>query len=269
VSAPSNALSAVETLVRPADLGGAVEIAVATPAHRAFGARQAATLGICLKQGPAHTVRAEGRALAYPTDSVCVRAPGCVWSSGDTGPTGFVSIDIAASALPDEQRGRAMSFVASGVLGDVAAAARLLASRASRLAKDVAIAELVSAVWSQGLVDWPALADRPPPPLLRRARAFLDEAVFDSPSLDDVAAAARLNKHVLVRRFREHFGTTPHAYLVMAKVERARDLLARGRAAGEVAQRLGFADQAHLTRTFRSAVGIGPAAYQRRVRATG
>ena len=50
------------------------------------------------------------------------------------------------------------------------------------------------------------------------------------------------------------------------RVARARQLLAQGVVPGQVAAQLGFADQPHLTRAFRAALGVTPAAYQRAVR---
>jgi AraC-like DNA-binding protein len=56
---------------------------------------------------------------------------------------------------------------------------------------------------------------------------------------------------------------TPHAFQVNLRVARARALLAGGAAPAAVAADCGFADQPHLTRTFKRAVGISPGAYAR------
>src|SRR5262245_57007810 len=80
---------------RPAVFEGGVEIVVARTATRGFPTRVSEGLGICLKSGPAHGVISDGRALSYPADAICVRYPGCVWSSEVT-TGGFVSIDITS-----------------------------------------------------------------------------------------------------------------------------------------------------------------------------
>src|SRR5262249_13544224 len=74
---------------------GQVEIVAGAPANRAFPDRLTESLGVCLKFGPDHEVMADGRERRYPRDAVCVRAPGCIWSTRSTGPVGFVSIDLA------------------------------------------------------------------------------------------------------------------------------------------------------------------------------
>lgn len=267
----SVAFAAIERLARPADLDGAVEIALAYPAARVFPTRVASTLGVCLKVGPSHRVTADGRQLDYPADSVCVRPPGCVWSSEPTGPAGFVSIDLATSLLPEPGLGaEGMVFLPRDELGDVARLAALLLSPVSRLEKDEAIAGLVAALCDVELLPGGIDGDAALAPRgLRRARAFLHASLEATPSLDDVAAAADMNRHVLIRQFRRRYGATPHAYLLRAKIDRARDLLAHGEPVAAVAASLQFADQAHFTRTFRSNVGLAPGEYRRRVRAVG
>jgi AraC-like DNA-binding protein len=57
-------------------------------------------------------------------------------------------------------------------------------------------------------------------------------------------------------------GTSPYRYLLMRRLDLARELIHQGRALVEVAYDAGFADQAHFTRVFRSAVGLTPARYR-------
>ena len=90
---------------RPPHLGQGVEIVAAPAAHRQFPARVSDGLGLCVKYGGSHQVVVEGRRLVYPSDSVSVRTPGCVWAS-EPGVHGFVSIDVAPELLPDDVRGQ-------------------------------------------------------------------------------------------------------------------------------------------------------------------
>jgi hypothetical protein len=79
---------------------GRVEIVTADCRNRTFPDRVTESLGVCLKFGPDHEVRADGRNLRYPRDTICVRPPGCVWSTAATEPVGFLSIDIEPTLLP-------------------------------------------------------------------------------------------------------------------------------------------------------------------------
>lgn len=67
----------------------------------------------------------------------------------------------------------------------------------------------------------------------------------------------------LTRAFKAAYDLPPHAYLVQRRLNRARQMLAKGEPPAEVAAGLGFADQSHLGRWFRRAYGMTPAAYRR------
>jgi AraC-like DNA-binding protein len=103
--------------------------------------------------------------------------------------------------------------------------------------------------------------DRPEHAAVRRARGHLRERWAEPVSLADLAAAAGLSRFELVRRFHAETGLTPHAFQTDQRIARARSLLARGLPPAEVAAACGFADQPHLTRTFKRAVGVPPGRY--------
>ena len=78
-------------------------------------------------------------------------------------------------------------------------------------------------------------------------------------SLAELSRVAGLSRFELVRRFRAQTGLTPHAFQTNLRIQRARALLTAGEPAAAVAAECGFADQPHLTRTFKRAVGVTPA----------
>jgi AraC-like DNA-binding protein len=53
----------------------------------------------------------------------------------------------------------------------------------------------------------------------------------------------------------------PHTYLTHLRIQRAKQLLAKGMRASEVASTVGLYDQSQLTRHFRRIVGTTPARY--------
>nr|WP_223291229.1 AraC family transcriptional regulator [Streptomyces avicenniae] len=85
------------------------------------------------------------------------------------------------------------------------------------------------------------------------------------PGLAAIAADLGLSRYQALRAFRASTGMTPYAWLAQYRVSRARALLDRGARPADVAARVGFADQAHLTRWFRRVVGVTPAAYRNSV----
>lgn len=108
----------------------------------------------------------------------------------------------------------------------------------------------------------PAASSSPGEAALTRVREFLDECPSGPLGLSELAALADLSPSHLSRAFRRAFGLPPHAYLVQARIHRARAWLKQGRPIVEVAARLGFADQAHLTRHFKRLVGVTPGSYR-------
>jgi AraC-like DNA-binding protein len=105
--------------------------------------------------------------------------------------------------------------------------------------------------------------DRAEHAAVRRARHHLRERWDQRVTLTELAAVAGLSRFELVRRFGEQNGVSPHAFQTNLRVDRARALLAAGDAPAAVAAACGFADQPHLTRVFKRAVGVSPGRYAR------
>ena len=101
------------------------------------------------------------------------------------------------------------------------------------------------------------------PLAVRRARAYLHDALADKITLDDLSEHAALDKFHLVRAFRSEVGLPPYEYLTYIRVSRARELLRRGSIVAEIARAVGFYDESQLHRHFRRIVGIAPGAYAR------
>jgi len=97
---------------------------------------------------------------------------------------------------------------------------------------------------------------------VERARQYLDverTRVVRSAELESITG---LTRYDLCRQFRLRCGTSPYRYLLMRRLEFARDRIREGHPLAEIAIDAGFADQAHLTRVFKSAFGLTPARYR-------
>jgi AraC family transcriptional regulator len=87
-------------------------------------------------------------------------------------------------------------------------------------------------------------------------------------SLAELASTASVHPATLARIFRRFHGCSPGEYRRRWRVEQALGALRASDAPlSEIAARCGFADQSHLTRALRAAVGLAPAAYRRATRA--
>ncbi len=92
---------------------------------------------------------------------------------------------------------------------------------------------------------------------------FMRENLERNISLQELATVSGLSRWHFLRSFKNKIGLTPHVYLFQLRIRRAEELLRIGRSPVLVALELGFADQSHLTRCFKSFLGTTPGAYQR------
>lgn len=82
-------------------------------------------------------------------------------------------------------------------------------------------------------------------------------------SLAEMAVAAGLSVTQFTRAFRRHTGNTPHNYIVRRRMDRAVSILRDKRiSVAETADSVGYSTPAHFVATFRSAMGVTPAAFR-------
>jgi AraC-like DNA-binding protein len=108
-------------------------------------------------------------------------------------------------------------------------------------------------------------AGKPARPSMAEVRELLHATLADPPSLTELAATVGEKPLAVLRAFRRAYGMPPYTYVTQVRVEKARELLRRGVPPAEAAVTVGFCDQSHLSRHFRSLVGVPPRAYQRAV----
>ena len=76
---------------------------------------------------------------------------------------------------------------------------------------------------------------------------------------DELTARTRLSPSTLRTRFKALTGLSPHGYLVSCRIQRAKDMLAKGvQSIGELALSLGFASARHFSSSFKLATGYTP-----------
>lgn len=174
----------------------------------------------------------------------------------------YRGLNIRPEAFAEALQGRPLPFIEGGRSTD---------RRLIRMVYDL-VADLSSAVddlhWQNAMAD---LADRlveldtgrtldRPADLeaVQRACAFIQDnltAPINMEALEQVTGRTRWN---LARDFRALLGTSPYRFVTLRRLDAARILIANGASLAGAAIDTGFADQAHLTRQFKSAFGVTP-----------
>ncbi|TPJ50793.1 helix-turn-helix transcriptional regulator [Mesorhizobium sp. B2-6-4] len=99
---------------------------------------------------------------------------------------------------------------------------------------------------------------------LRLVTDYIDAHCLDRIRLADLAALTGLSETAMSHAFKAATGVPPHRWQMQARIDRAKAMMAHEAASlGDIAQATGFFDQAHLTRVFKSVVGLTPGAWMK------
>jgi AraC family transcriptional regulator len=99
---------------------------------------------------------------------------------------------------------------------------------------------------------------------LRAVVAYIEEHLDVGPTLEQLAAVARLSAYHFARQFKTATGLPPHQYVLARRVERAQQLLQGGSdlSLAEIAACAGFSDQSQFSRHFKRIVGVTPGQFR-------
>ena len=96
-----------------------------------------------------------------------------------------------------------------------------------------------------------------------RAREYMNDNLHQPVSLDDLAECTGRDKWSLSKDYRVYFGTSPHRYLTMRRLDRVKAAIFAGKSLIEASVEAGFFDQSHMTKHFKNAFGVSPARWCR------
>jgi AraC family transcriptional regulator len=101
-------------------------------------------------------------------------------------------------------------------------------------------------------------------PKLRTVVEYVMENLEGSPTLEQMAAVVNLSPYHFARQFKATTGLPPYQYVIARRVDRGQHLLRRDGELGlaEVAFRVGFSDQSHLSFHFKRIVGLTPGQFR-------
>jgi AraC family transcriptional regulator len=102
-----------------------------------------------------------------------------------------------------------------------------------------------------------------PPHKLSRVQTFINEHFGESIAVQQLAAVVHMSPYHFARMFKKATGQSPHAFITMRRLERAKELLLDSDLPlVEVAASVGFQTQAHFTEVFHKHTGVTPRAFR-------
>ena len=99
---------------------------------------------------------------------------------------------------------------------------------------------------------------------LRAVVEYVEGHLDSGPTLGQMAAVARLSPYHFARQFKKATGLPPHQYVIVRRVERAKQVLQEGDDVplAEVAAHAGFSDQSQFSRHFKRLIGVTPGQFR-------
>jgi AraC-like DNA-binding protein len=164
---------------------------------------------------------------------------------------------------PETAPGRALTarFASEDIsalpAADLAMGAELRSCRAGRRADDAAL--LGAARRFVAALAGSVAAPPPPNARVDAAVGFISRRLDTGIALADVAAHVHLSPSRLRHLFVQETGSTYRGYVLWLRMNRAVAAMMGGHSWTEAAHEAGFADSAHLSRTFRRMFGVSPA----------
>src|SRR5690625_7028903 len=95
------------------------------------------------------------------------------------------------------------------------------------------------------------------------AKLFIDINYADQIDIGEIADKAFFSKFHFIRLFKKIYGKTPHQYLVSVRIEKAMEMLRKGRSVTESCLGIGFISLGSFSGRFKQLTGTTPSDYAR------
>lgn len=174
----------------------------------------------------------------------------------------YLPPEMLMEALGEHSRG--LPFVPSPVIADSAFAANLseamqdLDDAIDELQIDGVLAGIADALVRHANSPVAATNRKYDHAAIRRVCDYLQAHSHQQIGSGELENVSGLDRFALARQFRLSLGTSPHRYLVMRRLEKARGMIGNGQSLVDIALETGFSDQAHFTRHFKRTHGMTP-----------
>ncbi|WP_417698632.1 AraC family transcriptional regulator [Psychromonas sp.] len=101
--------------------------------------------------------------------------------------------------------------------------------------------------------------------ILLKAQDYILSYFDKNISIDDICKEIGISKYHFIRLFNQHFGMTPHQFIINTRLNNVKSALHSNTPVNAVAFDFGFSDISHMNRFFKKAYGITPKQYQEQI----
>ena len=95
-----------------------------------------------------------------------------------------------------------------------------------------------------------------------QAKLFIDKNFAEPIDLNNISEEAYFSKFHFIRQFSKIYGKTPHQYLKVVRIEKARELLRADLPVSDTCYAVGFESLSSFSGLFKRIVGLSPSEYQ-------
>lgn len=95
------------------------------------------------------------------------------------------------------------------------------------------------------------------------SKLFIDKHFADDLNLNAIASEAHVSKFHFIRLFKKYYGVTPNQYLQEIRIEKAKQLLQKGKSLDAVCDAVGFSSKTSFIGLFKKITGKTPLAFQK------
>lgn len=97
---------------------------------------------------------------------------------------------------------------------------------------------------------------------LRQSKSFMEKYYSDKIELEEISAAACMSCFHYIRIFQQVYGRTPRRYLRDLRIEKAKEMLKKGRSVTQVCFDVGYESLPTFSTVFKRGTGYSPKIYQ-------
>jgi len=99
--------------------------------------------------------------------------------------------------------------------------------------------------------------------IMQFVKEYIHNHLDDDLSLNHLSKLFAISPFHFLRLFTKYTGLTPHQYILVRKIEKAKSLLRKRNSVVDVAFSLGFSDHGNFTKSFKKMSGLTPTQFQR------